>query len=138
MNVVPSKKATVYVVTADGSIADIFERSGVFFKTLAYASELIIQENKDGIASDAVSAAIPGATLYMPFAELVDISKEIERLSKERDKMIKEVERVEKKLANQGFIAKAPANVIEEEKAKGVKYRETLKQIEERLESLKK
>ena len=51
--------------------------------------------------------------------------------------MVKEVERVEKKLANQGFIAKAPANVIEEEKAKGVKYREKLKQIEERLETLK-
>ena len=137
MNVVPSKKATVYVVTSDGSIADIFERSGVFFKTLAYASELIIQADKNSIASDAVTAAIPGATLYMPFAELVDIAKEIERLTKERDKMVKEVERVEKKLANQGFVAKAPANVIDEEKAKGVKYKETLKQIEERLEALK-
>ena len=138
MNVVPSKKAKVYVVTSDSAIADVFERSEVFFKTLAYASELVIQEGKDGIDSDAVSAAIPGATLYMPFAELVDICKEIERLTKERDKMLKEVERVEKKLANQGFIAKAPANVIEEEKAKGVKYKETLKQIEERLETLKK
>ena len=137
MNVVPSKKATVFVVTQDSVIADMFDRSCVFFKTLAYASELIIQSDKTGISSDAVSAVIPGATLYMPFAELVDISKEIERLTKERDKMVKEVERVEKKLANQGFIAKAPANVIEEEKAKGVKYREKLKQIEERLETLK-
>ena len=118
-------------------IAGIFERSAVFFKTLAYASELIIQDNKEGIGADAVSAAVSGATVYMPFAELVDISKEIERLTKERDKMIKEVERVEKKLANQGFVAKAPANVIEEERAKGVKYKETLKQIEERLEALK-
>ena len=137
MNVAPSKKATVYVVTTDSEIAGIFERSAVFFKTLAYASELIIQDNKEGIGSDAVSAAVSGATVYMPFAELVDISKEIERLTKERDKMIKEVERVEKKLANQGFVAKAPANVIEEERAKGVKYKETLKQIEERLEALK-
>ena len=137
MNVVPSKKATVFVVTQDSVIADMFYRSCVFFKTLAYASELIIQSDKTGISSDTVSAVIPGATLYMPFAELVDISKEIERLTKERDKMVKEVERVEKKLANQGFIAKAPANVIEEEKAKGVKYREKLKQIEERLETLK-
>lgn len=137
MNVVPSKKATVFVVTQDSVIADMFDKSCVFFKTLAYASELIIQSDKTGISSDAVSAVIPGATLYMPFAELVDISKEIERLTKERDKMVKEVERVEKKLANQGFIAKAPANVIEEEKAKGVKYREKLKQIEERLETLK-
>ena len=137
MNVAPSKKATVYVVTTDSEIAGIFERSAVFFKTLAYASELIIQDNKEGIGADAVSAAVSGATVYMPFAELVDISKEIERLTKERDKMIKEVERVEKKLANQGFVAKAPANVIEEERAKGVKYKETLKQIEERLEALK-
>ncbi len=137
MNVAPSKKATVYVVTSDASIADIFERSSVFFKTLAYAGDIVIQENEDGIAPDAVSAAIPSATLYMPFAELVDIKKEIERLNKERDKMLKEIERVDKKLSNQGFISKAPESVIEEEKAKGVKYKETLKQIEDRLAALK-
>ena len=74
----------------------------------------------------------------MPFAELVDIEKEIERLEKEKAKMIKEVERVEKKLSNQGFVAKAPQNVIDEEKAKGEKYKALLTQIEERLSQIKK
>lgn len=72
----------------------------------------------------------------MPLSDLVDIQKEKERLQKEKEKMQKEVERVEKKLANQGFVAKAPQNVIEEEKAKGEKYRATLAQIEERLAQL--
>ncbi|MDD3570181.1 MAG: hypothetical protein PHY44_03670, partial [Lachnospiraceae bacterium] len=66
-----------------------------------------------------------------------DIAKEIERLSKEKEKMLKEIERVEKKLSNQGFVAKAPQSVIDEEKAKEDKYRAMLKQIEERLEQMK-
>ena len=74
----------------------------------------------------------------MPFAELVDIDKEIERLTKERDKLVKEVERVDKKLANQGFVSKAPAKVIEEEKEKQAKYTAMLKGVEEQLANLKK
>ncbi len=138
MNVVPAKKAKVYVVSSDEFTRIRFERSEVFFKTLAYASELHVQENKDGIGEDAVSCVVENATIYMPFAELVDIEKEIERLEKERAKMIKEVERVEKKLSNQGFVAKAPQNVIDEEKAKGEKYKALLSQIEERLSQIKK
>ena len=138
MNVVPAKKAKVYVVSSDEFTRIRFERSEVFLKTLAYASELHVQENKDGIGEDAVSCVVENATIYMPFAELVDIEKEIERLEKERAKMIKEVERVEKKLSNQGFVAKAPQNVIDEEKAKGEKYKALLSQIEERLSQIKK
>lgn len=138
MNVVPAKKAKVYVVSSDEFTRIRFERSEVFLKTLAYASELHVQENKDGIGEDAVSCVVENATIYMPFAELVDIEKEIERLEKERAKMIKEVERVEKKLSNQGFVAKAPQNVIDEEKAKGEKYKALLTQIEERLSQIKK
>lgn len=74
----------------------------------------------------------------MPFAELVDIEKEIERLTKEKEKMLSEIQRVEKKLSNQGFVAKAPANVIDEEKAKGEKYKAILNQIEERLAQMNK
>ena len=74
----------------------------------------------------------------MPFAELVDIEKEIERLNKEKEKMLSEIQRVEKKLSNQGFVAKAPAHVIEEEKAKGEKYKAVLRQIEERLSNMTK
>ena len=74
----------------------------------------------------------------MPFAELVDITKEVERLEKEKQKLEKEIERVTKKLSNEGFVAKAPEKVIEEEKAKEIKYRAMLAQVEERLTQMKK
>ena len=137
MNVVPSKKVKVFVVSQDEAIRDVFNRSLVFFKTLGYASEVVVQADKDGIGEDAISVVTPSAVIYMPFAELVDIEKEIERLNKEKEKTLKEIDRVEKKLANQGFVAKAPQKVIDEEKAKEVKYRALLAQIEERLASLK-
>lgn len=138
MNVVPSKKVHVYVVSQSEEIRGIFERSKVFFKTLAHASDVSVQADKTGIDEDAVSVVIQGATIYMPLAELVDFEKEIERLEKEKDKLTKEVERVEKKLANQGFVAKAPANVIAEERAKEEKYKAMLAQVEERLAQMKK
>ncbi|MBQ2752639.1 MAG: valine--tRNA ligase [Firmicutes bacterium] len=137
MNVVPSKKVKVFVVSQDEAIRDVFNRSLVFFKTLGYASEVVVQADKEGIGEDAISVVTPNAVIYMPFAELVDIEKEIERLNKEKEKTLKEIDRVEKKLANQGFVAKAPQKVIDEEKAKEVKYRALLAQIEERLASLK-
>ena len=138
MNVVPSKKAQVFVVTENKEVADIFEKSKVFFKTLSYASDVSIQSDKSNIGDDAVSVMIPNAVIYMPFAELVDITKEIERLTKEKQKMQKEIDRVVNKLANEGFVSKAPEKVIEEEKAKEVKYRAMLAQIEERLAQMEK
>lgn len=133
MNVVPSKKANVFVVSSDEYTKEIFEKSKVFFKTLAYANDVFIQLDKTGIQDDAVSVVVHNAVIYMPFAELVDIEKEKERLNKEKEKMIKEIDRVVKKLNNQGFVSKAPKNVIDEEKAKEKKYKAMLEQIEERL-----
>ena len=138
MNVAPSKKVHVYVVSENEGVRYIFEHSKVFFKTLAHASEVTVQADKAGIGEDAVSVVVQDATIYMPLAELVDFAKEIERLEKEKTKLEKEVDRVVKKLANQGFVAKAPAHVIEEEKAKEEKYKAMLAQVEERLAQLKK
>ena len=138
MNVVPSKKVHVFVVSENDEVRGIFEHSKVFFKTLGHASEVTVQTDKEGIGEDAVSVVIKDATIYMPLAELVDFAKEIERLEKEKSKLEKEVDRVVKKLANQGFVAKAPAHVIEEEKAKEEKYKAMLAQVEERLAQLKK
>ncbi|MBQ7084909.1 MAG: valine--tRNA ligase, partial [Anaerotignum sp.] len=138
MNVAPSKKVHVFVVSENEEVRNIFEHSKVFFKTLGHASEVSVQTDKAGIGEDAVSVVIKDATIYMPLAELVDFAKEIERLEKEKAKLEKEVDRVVKKLANQGFVAKAPANVIEEEKAKEEKYKAMLAQVEERLAQLKK
>lgn len=138
MNVAPSKKVHVYVVSENEGVRYIFEHSKVFFKTLAHASEVTVQADKAGIGEDAVSVVVQDATIYMPLAELVDFAKEIERLEKEKTKLEKEVDRVVKKLANQGFVAKAPAHVIEEERAKEEKYKAMLAQVEERLAQLKK
>lgn len=136
MNVAPSKKANVFVVSENDEVRNIFEKGKVFFAPLAYASEVTVQSDKNGIADDAVSTAIHNGVIYMPFAELVDIAKEKERLSKEKDKLIKEVERVEKKLNNQGFVSKAPEKVIEGEKAKLEKYSSMLKSVEEQIARL--
>lgn len=138
MNVPPSNKAKVFVVSENDEVRSIFEGGKVFFQTLAYASEVLVQSDKSGIGDDAVSLVIHDAVIYIPFAELVDIDKEIERLTKERDKLIKEVERVEKKLSNEGFVSKAPQKVIDEEKAKQTKYAAMLKGVEEQLAGLKK
>lgn len=91
MNVAPSKKAKVFVVSENEDVRNIFEHGKVFFATLAYASEVVVQADKTGIDDDAVSTVIHNGVIYMPFAELVDIAKEKERLSKEREKLIKEV-----------------------------------------------
>lgn len=138
MNVAPSKKAQVYIVTESQKTADIFEDSKLFFETLAYASEVIIQNDKTGISDDAVSAVIENANIYMPFAELVDIDKEIERLKKEEEKLIKELARVNGMLSNEKFVNKAPAAKIEEEKEKQAKYTQMMKQVREQLAHLMK
>ncbi|MEF9959111.1 MAG: valine--tRNA ligase [Niameybacter sp.] len=138
MNVPPSRKAQVFVVSEDATVQDIFARGKVFFATLASASEVIIQGDKAGIDEDAVSTIIPKASLFIPLAELVDFEKEIERLTKEKAKLQGEVDRVVKKLSNQGFVAKAPEKLIEEEKAKQAKYEAMLAEVAARLEKFNK
>ena len=136
MNVPPSKKAKVYVVSENQELLDIFENSRVFFATLGYASEVILQKDKAGIGEDAVSAVIPQAAIYMPFAELVDVAKEIERLTKEKERLVKELARVNGMLSNEKFVSKAPEAKINEEKAKLEKYTQMMSQVEERLAQL--
>ncbi len=136
MNVPPSKKAKVIIVTTNEEVADIFATSKVFFATLGYASEVLIKEDKTGISQDAVSTVIPNAEIYMPFAELVDIEKEIERLSKEKERLSGELKRVTGMLSNERFISKAPAEKVAEEKAKLEKYTDMMAKVEERLAQL--
>ena len=138
MNVPPSRKALVYVVSESDKIRNIFETGNVFFATLSYASEVKVQADKSGVAEDAVSTVIPGATIYMPFAELVDIDKEIERLKKEEEKLNKELARVNGMLSNEKFISKAPEAKINEEKEKKAKYETMMEQVKAQLEHLSK
>ena len=138
MNVKPSRKATVYIVSESENVREIFTNSKVFFATLGGASEVIIQADKEGIDEDAVSAVIPNATIYMPFADLVDIEKEIERLNKEKERLAGELKRVEGMLANEKFVSKAPEAKIAEERAKLEKYTNMMEQVEERLAHFQK
>ena len=137
MNVAPSKKATVYVVSEDEGIRRTFEEGKLFFATLSYASEVLVQKDKTGIADDAVSVMIAGAALYIPFAELVDIQAEIERLEKEEKRLAGEIARCEGMLKNEKFISKAPEAKVAEEKEKLAKYTNLAEQVKERLAQLK-
>ena len=138
MNVAPSRKALVYVVTASEDVKNIFNNSLGFFGTLAYASEVKVQADKAGIPEDAVSTVIPDAVIYIPFAELVDIDKEIERLKKEEGRLQGEIKRCNGMLNNERFTSKAPQAKIDEEKAKLIKYTQMLEQVTERLATLSK
>jgi valyl-tRNA synthetase len=129
MNVPPSKKAKVYIATAytDSFNAD----TAVFFGRLASASEVEITdkiESFDGVVSadNAVQIITDSATIFLPLSDIIDFEKEKARLEGEKKKLEGEIERIEKKLSNEGFVAKAPAAVVDGEKAKMAKYRENL------------
>ena len=136
MNVPPSKKASVYVVSEKSEIRDRFEASKNFFATLGYANAVYVQEDKTGIDANAVSTVIHDAVLYIPLAELVDIDKEIERLKGEVKKLEGEIKIASGMLANPKFVDTAPAAKVEEERAKLAKYTEMKSQVEERLSQL--
>ncbi len=136
MNVPPSRKAAIFVVSEDEDVIRTFNEGKLFFQVLAYSENAKTQKDKTGIADDAVSIVIPGATLYIPFAELVDIEKEKERLSKEKARLEGEIKRSNGMLSNEKFISKAPAEKVAEEKEKLAKYTQMLSQVEERLASL--
>ena len=129
MNVVPSRKAKVYIAT---KYADSFNsETAVFFTRLASASEVEITadiESLEGVVSadNAVQIITDSATIFLPLSDIIDTEKEIARLEAEQKKLMGEIERLEKKLSNEGFVAKAPAAVVEGEKAKLDKYRENL------------
>ncbi len=137
MNVAPSKKAHVYVVSENEEIRTVFEDGKLFFASLAYASDVTIQEAKSGIADDAVSVVIANANIYIPFAELVDIRQEIERLEKEEKRLDGELARVNGMLNNEKFMSKAPESKIAEERAKLTKYTQMRQQVAERLAQLR-
>ena len=137
MNVVPSRKAKLIILTADKNIAKIISENERYFVSLASVSEIESVKNKDKVPREAVSAVIKGAELFLPLEELIDFEKEIERLEKEKSKLESEIKRVVGKLSNEGFVSKAPARLVDEEKQKRIKYEEMLVHVSERLDSLR-
>lgn len=134
MNVVPSKKASMFIITDD---TELFESGIPFYEKLAGAKDVTVTRDAAVVPEGAVSVVVEGAKIFMPMGELIDTEKEKARLNKERERLEAEIDRVEKKLANRGFVEKAPAKLIEEEKAKGVKYREMYEKVTESLKALK-
>jgi valyl-tRNA synthetase len=136
MNVPPSRKAKVMAYVGE-ELKDTFIKGRLYFEKLASASELELLTSKDNIPDNAVSVVVKGGELFMPLLDLVDRDKEIERLNKEKEKLLNEIDRVQKKLTNERFVSKAPKEVVDEEKAKGDKYRSMLEAVLQRIESLK-
>ena len=135
MNVPPSKKAKVIIVTDK---ADVFGKGVAYFEKLASAQSVEIKADKSCVEENAVNIIVEGAEIFMPLGELVDKEKELERLNKEKTKLEGEIKRVEGKLNNQGFVAKAPEKVIAEEREKGEKYRQMLQMVLKSIEDMQK
>ena len=138
MNVAPSRKAKVFVVSKDADIRKTFEDGKLFFQSLSYASDVEIREEKGDIADDAVSVVIAGAICYLPFEDLVDIKQEIERLKKEQERLNAEISRSNGMLSNERFLSKAPEAKVREEKEKLEKYKNMLDEVTAHLEKLAK
>ena len=132
MNVPPSKKANI---TIEAQNKEIFENGKAFFCRLAYAADVFVNTGAD--TAGMVTVISDGAKLFIPFGELVDIEKKLERLSKEKERLASEIERVDKKLSNEAFVSKAPQKVIDEETEKKKKYSDMLEKVIESIEELK-
>jgi len=136
MNVPPSKKARVFVTSADEEIRKVYTANAHFFAVLASASDVVVQADKTGISENAVSAVTTGAVLYIPMEELVDMAKERERLEKEAKRLQGEIARSGGMLNNERFLSKAPEAKVQEEKEKLMKYTLMLDQVKEQLSKM--
>ncbi|MBQ6702279.1 MAG: valine--tRNA ligase [Clostridia bacterium] len=132
MNVPPSKKAALFIESSYGDTYN--EKTEAFFVKLASASTISYVNGYTD--ENAVQIITDSAKIYIPLGDLVDFEKEKERLNKEKAKTLSEIERIEKKLSNEGFVAKAPQAVIDGEKNKLAGYKEILNGIESALAKL--
>ncbi len=132
MNIAPSKKAHLYIETDN---AALFEKGKSYYERLASASGVTVGGNFD--IQNAVTIVTDGAKTYIPLAELVDISAELDRMAKEKEKLLSEIKRVDGMLSNEGFVSKAPAAKIEAEKAKKEKFEAMLDALEKSIDELK-
>ncbi|MCL2234832.1 MAG: valine--tRNA ligase [Defluviitaleaceae bacterium] len=135
-DVPPSRKAKTFVISQSQDARRIFEGGKAYIMALAGASDVTVSDDKSLIPENSVSVVVPGAEIFMPLADLVDMAKEKARLEKELKKLQGEVDRVTAKLNNQGFLAKAPEAMVEEERAKGAKYEEMRQVILAQLEQM--
>ena len=138
MNVPNNRKTSLHIVAKDADTAAMYENSKKSFVNLAFAKEILVQTDKNGISEDAVSVVVSNAVVYMPLEDLIDKDKEIERLTKETERLTKEIARCEGMLNNPNFVNKAPAAKVDAEKDKLAKYKEMMDKVKGQLEQLQK
>ncbi|MBO7502779.1 MAG: valine--tRNA ligase, partial [Clostridia bacterium] len=136
MNVPNSVKTTVIFVTGRENFSLIEESSGAL-KRLGFAHEIVTADDEQAAPADSATAIIPGAKIFIPLRELIDVEKETARLTKELENIENELKRVGGKLANEGFVSKAPQRLIDQEREKLAKFTELRKSTAERLEKIK-
>ena len=135
MNVHPSKKSKLIFI-AKPEYENVIKEAEGFIKKLGFSEEIEIKTSKENIPQNAINVITTDLEVFMPFEDLVDIEEEKQRLQKEKEKILIEKEKTDKMLGNPGFLAKAPAAKVEEEKQKLAKFNEMLENIEERLQNL--
>jgi valyl-tRNA synthetase len=136
--VAPSQKIEITIAANNNEAESLFRQGSAFIAFLAGASNVTVLApgETDGSMEKAVTAVVDGAVMYLPLSALVDRDKELARLGKERQRLIQEIARVDGKLQNEGFIAKAPEKLVNEEREKRGKYNEMLEKVEEQINGL--
>ena len=137
MNTPLSKPINIIAKVSDAAHYAILKENESYIARFSNPEEFVYSEDVEA-PSDAVTSVITGAEIYLPLAGLINIKDEIARLEKEAEKLQQEVDRVEKKLSNEKFVAKAPAAVVEAERAKGADYQAQREAVLERIATLKK
>ena len=132
------KKAPVILAPATEEMAQTLRTYEYYFHVLAFADKVTLLTPTDSKPENAVVAVVPGIEVYLQLKDLIDVEKETARVQKEQGKIEKEIARLDKKLSNQGFLAKAPAAVVEGEKAKLADYKEKMEALTKRMEDLAK
>ena len=138
MNVPQNRKTNIYIVGKDAECCARFESCKKSFTNLAFAKEIHVQQDKNGIGEDAVSIVVADGVVYLPLEDLIDREKEIERLTKEQERLTKEIARCEGMLNNPNFVNKAPAAKVEAEKEKLEKYKEMKEKVNLQLTQMVK
>ena len=138
MNIENSKKSNTLVYTKDQEIKKIFEETKGLLLNLGYSNSVEITDDEERKNSENIAIVLDRAEIQLPLKELVDFEKELKRLQKDKKDAEAELKRAKGKLSNQGFVSKAPAKLIEEEKEKVIKYEEILKTVESQIAKVEK
>ncbi len=135
VNAPMSREIPLKIKYSTENVKDILTTCVTYIEKFAKPSELIIEKDIEAAETD-ISRVLPGLEIYVSLADLIDIDKEKERLTKELEKLQQEVDRVNKKLANEKFVASAPKEVVEKEKEKKAIYEEQYNTVKERINAI--